>query len=216
MENNDVIQPGTVRTRRREAKREEILNAARELFVTVGPEQTTMRRIGQRIGQTTGALYAHFKDKESILRELCVHDFLALRQAFQEAEAQDDPVQRLRTIGRKYAEFALTHPNHYRLMFLAPHDPRVEEDAKERMQGNPDEDAYAYLLTCVSRAMAAGVFRPEYDDPELLAQVLWAALHGVIALELTHAKDTWVDWRPVALRCQTVNDAILRGLLRDA
>jgi AcrR family transcriptional regulator len=216
MGNNNVTKPGSVRDRRREARREEILNAARELFVTLGPERTTMRRIADRLGQTTGALYAQFRDKESILRELCVHDFLALREAFQAGEAVSDPVERLRVIGRGYTGFALTHPNHYRLMFLAPHPPGVEQDAKDLMHGNPDQDAYAYLLHCVRRAVEAGAFRPEYDDPDLVAQVLWGALHGVIALELTHADDAWIDWRPVALRCQTVNDAVLRGLLRDA
>ena len=45
--------------------------------------------------------------------------------------------------------------------------------------------------------MAAGRFRPDLKDPELLAQVFWTAVHGLVSLRLTKAHDTWIKWRPV-------------------
>ena len=48
-----------------------ILDAARELFATEGYEAVTMRRIADRIEYSPTAIYFHFKDKESLVRELC-------------------------------------------------------------------------------------------------------------------------------------------------
>src|ERR1035441_6313575 len=45
--------------------------------------------------------------------------------------------------------------------------------------------------------MAAGRFRPDLKDPELVAQVFWTAVHGLVSLRLTKAHDPWIKWRPV-------------------
>ncbi len=175
--------PRERRAKEKARLRRRILDAARRLFVEHGYELVTMREIARQIDYTATALYYHFPDKESLLRELCRNDFLALSAAFGRLGRIADPVERIRQIGRTYVHFGLKHPQHYRLMFLVPHpEPPPEQMHIER--GNPEQDAYAFLLQAVTAAAEAGRFRPELKDPQLIAQVMWAAVHGLVTLHL--------------------------------
>src|SRR5690349_879215 len=113
-----TLTPKERREKERQEVRAKLLEAARAEFVERGFEAATTRRIAERAGYTTGALFFHFKDKGTMLRELCDADFKSLREAFGEQIARiADPVERLKAIGRSYLDFAVSYPNHYRLMF---------------------------------------------------------------------------------------------------
>ncbi len=201
------------RERERAEVREKILEAARELFVSEGYEAVTMRKIANRIEYSPTAIYLHFKDKESVLRELCDADFIALARQFAKIGRIADPVERLRKAAHAYTEFGLEHPNHYQLMFMTPHPP-IDKAESAVEKGNPEEDAYAFLKAAVEEALATGRFRSGLDDPDLLAQTLWAGLHGVVALQIAKANDPWCDWRSTTARSGLMTDVLVRGLIR--
>ena len=205
------------RDREREQMRTKIMDAARELFITHGYEAVSMRKIAEAIEYSPTAIYVHFEDKEALFWEVCAHDFLALAHASRELAQISDPVERIRQIGHAYIRFALEHPNHYRLMFMTPHRPPTAggaslPDEVRCRKGNPDEDSYAFLKLAVVEAIHSGRFHPDLNDADLIAQTLWAAVHGVASLEIIKAHDTWLDWRPVEDRARTIIDAVLRGL----
>ena len=56
-------------------RREEILQAAKELFLQEGYDATTIRKIADRVGVSAPALYLYFADKEAILIALCDQTF---------------------------------------------------------------------------------------------------------------------------------------------
>ena len=200
------------RERERVDTRHKILDAAREMFVREGYEATTMRAIADRVEYTPTAIYHHFRNKEALLTELCTADFRALADAFQKIGQVADPVERLQRIGRTYIEFGVMHPMHYRLMFMTAH-PDVSGQSAIR-QGDPAEDAYAFLVSACEDAIAAGRFRTELSDPHLAAQLLWASCHGVVSLHINKEHDTWVEWRDVRITAAAMHDTMLRGLLR--
>jgi AcrR family transcriptional regulator len=202
------------RDKQREAVRAKILDAARELFVAKGVEAVTMRKIAARIDYTATALYSHFADKRALLRAVCDADFKALRGAFERIGRIEDPVERLRELGREYVRYALEYPNHYRLMFMTAH-PKPEPDQSAIERGNPDQDAYAFLKAVIGEGMAAGRFRSDIDDADMLAQVLWGGLHGVVALYLTKGHDGWIEWRPTRKTADLLIDVTLKGLLKE-
>lgn len=202
------------RDREKEALKTKILDAARKLFAAYGYDAVTMRKIADLIEYTPTTIYQYFQDKDALLREMCDADFRALRQAFERMGRIADPVERLRKVGTAYAEFALAHPNHYRLMFMTqtPFDgPR--DSAIER--GNPDVDAYAFLRATVAEGLAQGRYRAEYKDADLLAQAVWSGVHGVVSMRLSKGDDPWIDWRPVKKTLQLLIDAMMRGILRE-
>ena len=215
--NNEVYTMGVKERREREKSetRDKIIDAARDLFAVEGYDGVSMRQVAERIEYSPAAIYVHFADKEELFRELCVQDFRALADFFRAAGEEPDPIQRLRTAGQKYIEFALSHPNHYRLMFMTPHPENLTACDADIAKGNPDMDSYAFLLNCVREALAAGVFRPDLTDPELIAQTLWAAAHGLVSLQIAKGNDQWVDWRPFQQRAETIMTAVMKGLLKE-
>jgi len=203
------------RDRERVETRDKILDAARELFLSEGYERVSMRKVAERIEYSATAIYVHFADKEALFRELCHQDFARLAASFQSQPLPPDPVERLKHIGRIYIEFGLQFPNHYKLMFMTPHPPAELDERGCAIKGNPEVDAYALLKQTVEQAIATGRFRREFRDPELVSETLWAAVHGVISLEIAKHCDEWVEWRPLERRTQAMLDAVLRGMLKE-
>jgi AcrR family transcriptional regulator len=201
------------RERERADTRRKILLAAREMFARKGYEATTMRAIAARIQYTPTAIYHHFHNKDALLIELSAQDFKALAEAFQQIGEVTDSVERLRRIGQAYIEFGLTHPMHYRLMFMTPH-PHMKDAKAGIAHGDPSEDAYAFLVHACQQAIRDGRFRPDLADAHEVAQILWAGCHGLVSLRITKEHTDWVEWRDVRATATRLHDVMLNGLLR--
>jgi AcrR family transcriptional regulator len=191
-----------------------IIDAARELFVSRGVDAVTMREIAKRINYSATSIYLHFADKEALLRAICDTDFLALASSLKNILQITSPLERLHAIGHGYATFALTHPNHYRLMFMAERTP-CDPDVSSLQQNNAEQDAYFQLKTVVNDVYVAGYFREELQDVDLIAQTLWASTHGVCSLQINMAEDKWIQWSSISDRLQLMQDVMMRGLLRE-
>jgi AcrR family transcriptional regulator len=172
------------REREREEVRRKILDAARDLFMTEGYEHVTMRRIAEAIEYSPTAIYLHFEDKEDLVLALCRQDFGRLLAAMEKETPPADPIECLRELGRAYARFGLENPNHYRFMFLSPMKPEHKAEPTD-----PGHQSYEVLRAAVTRAMERGALRPA--DPDTVAQVLWASIHGTVALLITMRPDCW-------------------------
>lgn len=203
---------------RRERERHElktrILDAARELFAEEGYDAVTMRRIAEKIEYSPTAIYFHFRDKHALMQELCDEDFGSLAGEFQKIARIADPVDRLRRIGQAYVAFAMSHRNHYRLMFMTPHPEALKPEDSRLRRGNPEEDAYAFLKATVAEAIAGGRLRPELGDADLVSQMVWAGTHGVVSLHIAKCKDAWVDWRDPIETAHAQIETMIRGLTR--
>ena len=204
------------RGRERDEVRLKIIEAARELFTGGSEEALTLRGVAQRIEYSATTIYLHFPDKEALVRALCAADFADFSRRLIQAERLTDPLERVRAVALGYVDFGLQYPNQYRAMFIARGD---LAGADERLaEGTPPEDrgAYDFLHSAVFKALAAGVFRPEYRDIALVAQTLWNGLHGVVALHQVRANHPRVTWRPVQVLAETMVECLLNGLLLPA
>lgn len=205
------------RAREKSEIRDKILDAARELFITHGYEGVSMRKVAEKIEYSPTAIYLHFADKEDLFHQLCQEDFARLAEVFQSSAMPADPVARIQEIGRVYVQFGLEYPNHYKLMFMTPHPGGELDEQDHEVKGNPESDAYALLKHTVQQVIDAGKFRDEIANVHLISQTMWAAVHGVISLQIAKCNDSaWVDWRPMEERTAVMLDAILRGLLKPA
>ena len=198
----------------RQQLRELIVDVARELFVARGVEAVTMREIAKRIGYSATSIYLHFADKDAVLRAICDTDFLALATSLKNILQIANPIERLHAMGRGYAAFALTHPNHYRMMFMTERTP-CDPAASSLQQNNAEQDAYFQLKSVVSDVYAAGCFRADLHDADLIAQTIWAGMHGVCALQINMSEDKWIEWSNISDRLQLMQDVMMRGLLRE-
>lgn len=190
-----------------EGLRQEILDAARELFVHEGYESTSVRRIAERAGCATGTLYLYFDDKSAMLGELCRETFSRL-SARLEAIHKDpgNALDALRRAGRLYVEFGLQNRSHYALTFMIggrlmgePGMHGVYSDAGYRCFGN--------LRAVTQRCIDEGLLR--FDDVEVVSQSLWAGIHGITSLLITKPGFPWVEQTRLI---ETLLDMQIEGL----
>ena len=180
----------------------EILEAARAIFIKEGYDGFSMRILADRMGYSAAATYRHFKSKEEIFQRLADESFSALMQASDGVKLieSEHPVNRLKRGMLAYVDFGLQNPDHYRIAFLL-HRSEATEAPKPTA-------AYAGLKSRVRACIDAGRFRPE--DLELMAQSLWAAVHGITSLLIQKPSFPWVARRRLIAR---VIDSAVEGLL---
>jgi AcrR family transcriptional regulator len=70
--------------------REQILDAARHLFLELGYDKTSLREVADEVGVTKAALYYHFRSKEDLLLAL-LEPLTQLTLDFVDDLADDDP-----------------------------------------------------------------------------------------------------------------------------
>ena len=142
----------------------------------------TTRRMAAMAGTTTQAIYTEFGGKEGIARAMYREGFARLEARMRAVAKTDDPFLDLLQQGRVYRESALSDPHFYDVMFGRP-IPQFSPDAEDL---EISRIAHDLLAADVERVIATGavVADARADD---IAQWLWAAVHGVVSLELTGA-----------------------------
>ncbi len=201
------------REREKAELRTKILDAARELFVSEGYDAVTMRKVAEKIEYSPTAIYLHFADKDALIRELCHHDFGTFADRFAQAASAPDPIERLGQAGRAYVDFAMAYPQQYRFMFMTSR-PAVEPDGEEA--ADPARNAYLFLRMTLAQAIEEGRLRPQLSNADLVAQTVWAAMHGVVSLQIAMGcEEGWIDWKPIENRTAAMMDLIFRALLPE-
>ncbi|ACI97720.1 TetR/AcrR family transcriptional regulator [Rhodospirillum centenum] len=196
-------------------RRAQILRVARDLFVQEGIERTSLRRIADGAGITPTAIYDHFADKQDLLAAIA-GDFLdGLIVAMQEEPADPaDPLDRLRALGRGYVRYGAGHPHEYRLVFmttLPAFSPvpghRAPPDADPVCPPNKGMQSFGVLEAEIARLLELGLLVP--GNRHAYADALWATMHGIVSLLITHAH---FNWTPVDELVATATDMLLCGI----
>src|SRR5215469_2586786 len=94
----------------------ELLSAAEAVLVRDGPAGLTVRAVAAEAGTAPMGVYSRLGGKEGLVDALLIRGFDRLGAAMASA-SEPDVVQRLRSSGRRYREFALANPNFYAIMF---------------------------------------------------------------------------------------------------
>jgi AcrR family transcriptional regulator len=195
------------RAREKQELRQEILDAARDLFVREGFENVSMRKIAEKIEYSPTTIYLYFRDKADLLDCICEETFAKLDRKLTSLEASTtDPLERLRRGLRAYIEFGLKHPNDYRVAFLMDIKPVADPERMLRCHSMGDK-TFDHLRQAVSNCTGSGLFRPV--PVEATSQALWAAIHGLTSLLVVHSSYPWVER---SLLIDTMLDTILDGL----
>jgi AcrR family transcriptional regulator len=156
--------------------REKLVDAAERLFAQHGLEAVTMRQLAVELGVSPMTPYRYFADKEAILTAVRTRAFNRHAEALELAfEGGANTVERASAVGRAYLDFALSHPEAYKLMFdvKQPHEAPELVAAGERSRATMT----AHLRAMIDNGVLKG-------DPELIGHMFWSALHGAIQLQL--------------------------------
>jgi len=144
-----------------------------------GAEALTVRRISAVAGCSTMGLYSRFGGKEGLVDHLFREGFVGLGEAMDAVNPDLPALSALRVCGRAYRSYALAHTSHYHVMFTG---------AVPGFQPSSESQAVAHgtferLVSNVTRAQAEGVMRADVA-PDVIAEVVWATIHGFVMLEL--------------------------------
>jgi AcrR family transcriptional regulator len=160
------------RERDRAQRRQVIVNAARELAEAEGWESVTTRRLADCIEYSQPVLYSHFESMEAIVAAVAVEGFAMLATDLDRARAGGGtPEESLRALTHAYVSFGHTHPALYDAMFtLATTLPFAQAHGPA-----PLHQGFAVL-----RQTLEPLARDR--DPDVLAELTWSALHGIVTL----------------------------------
>jgi AcrR family transcriptional regulator len=166
------------RERERQAVRQLILDAARELARDEGWPAVTVRRVADRIDYTSPVIYQHFENKDALLAELRREGFA---QLLAHIDAGTDihaaPAKQLLAMVHAQVEFAFDNVQLYQVMFgfggVACEGPMATPEARQLA---------LRVHQAASRLVRARSLWS--DDPVAAARALVGSLHGIIALHL--------------------------------
>jgi AcrR family transcriptional regulator len=97
-----------------------LLEAAEKILEAEGPGALTVRRVAERVGTTTRAVYSTFGSKNAMLSGLGVRAFDTLGAAVDALPETDDPAADLVAAGTAgFRPFAVQHPALFRMAIQA-------------------------------------------------------------------------------------------------
>jgi AcrR family transcriptional regulator len=160
-----------------------ILEAAVKLFEKKGYEGFSLRQVAEEIGYTPTTIYLYFKDKDDLLLNVVYEGFKLFGESLEAGyRSTTDVLERFRAVGWAYFDFAMTHPIHYRLMFM---------QRGEFLQTQPPDgyssviDSFGVIQRVIAEGIEAGVMQG--GDVRTLSTLIWANVHGVVSLLLTRS-----------------------------
>ena len=158
--------------------RRRVLDVAGRLLAQGGPRAVATRRIAAEADCSTTAIYTLFGGKEGLIHALYLEGFERLKDALEAVPRTEDPLADLAALGWAYRQNALADAERYAVMY----GPLVAGFSPPPESVDRTKRTFQVLVEGVRRCIEAGVFR-DVDAVEV-AEVLWAAVHGAVSLEL--------------------------------
>jgi AcrR family transcriptional regulator len=193
------------RARSRDSVRLALIDAARDVLAQEGYDGLTIRRVAERAEYSLGTVYGYFADKDDLLYSLVLEDFTRLTERLRAIRETHQGAAAVREMLLSYARMGLEQPRSYEVMFMFR--PKL---ARRNASDDRDEHAYSIFRGCVVAAMERGEFRRM--NPDAVAQMMWASVHGLVSLRLTLTEFPWAETEQLA---EALVDAEIRGLAPD-
>jgi len=160
------------RARERAARRQLIVDTARQVAEAEGWDAVTTRRLSSEIEYSQPVLYKHFSGMDQVAAAVAVDGFaeLARRLGTGRTDAET-PGDALTRIARGYLDFARDNPAVYDVMFTG------RTTLHFAQADTPPELVAAFGGLREAVSLIAGE-----ADADTLTEVFWAALHGLVSL----------------------------------
>lgn len=160
--------------RERQAVRQLILDAARDLFVSEGYRHVSIRKIAERIEYSPAAIYSYFGSKDDIFYALAEEGFRRLDERIRAVPAHADPLEDLEARWWAYYRFAREQREFFELMFVDCSVPQITEQWSGLALVH---EMLADVQSRIQRCIHAGIF-PSHLDAGAVMHVIWGALTG--------------------------------------
>jgi len=167
--------------RDREAVRRAILDAARDLFVSEGFENVSMRKIAERIEYSPAAIYSYFPSKDEIFIALAEEGVRLLADCSAGSVGDLPAIDRLRSIVLRLYRFSERHPQYFALMFVDRTVPRI---CREYERFAFAREMRQEMLAELEHAVTEGVL-PRTTSGAAVFRILTTGVFGVAVMRLS-------------------------------
>jgi len=158
--------------RDRQARRAQIISAARRIAELERWSNVTVRRLSDEISYSQPVLYAHFGSREGILTAVAIEGFHEIGTALEKARKRVKRGNPVESVAAAYLEFAASSPAVYEVMFS------LSLSVPFGHAATPPELRFAF-----SQLLA--LFQGQSSKPEVISELFWASLHGIADLTRT-------------------------------
>jgi TetR/AcrR family transcriptional regulator len=167
-------------------RRNDILEAAEELFDEKGFESATIAEIARKTELSKGTIYLYFQSKDELLLAVCVKGIAGFREELEDAARRKRGLEnKIKTVYLAYIEFFLEVPHVFRVL----HDTFTE-----RLRSNLSQDAINLINWTIVEAVRfgsqfvqqgidSGLFRADVD-PYAFSVVAWQLATSLIDLAI--------------------------------
>ena len=159
--------------RDRQARRAQIIRAARRIAELEGWPNVTVRRLSDEISYSQPVLYSHFGSRDGILAAVAIEGFQEIGLVLEKARRRAKGGNTIEAVAAAYLGFAASSPALYEVMFS------LSLSVPFGAAATPPEMRFAF-------AQLLELFQGQGSDPEVLSELFWASLHGIA--ELTRTK----------------------------
>lgn len=155
--------------RDKQARRAQIIRAARRIAECEGWPRVTIRRLSDEISYSQPVLYSHFESREGILAAVAIEGFEEIGLALEKARQRAKHGSAVASVAAAYLRFAESSPAMYEVMFSLGLSVPFGEKA------TPPELRFAF-------SQLLELFQGQSAKPEIVAELFWANLHGITEL----------------------------------
>ena len=189
----------------KKAARRQIQKAAASFYAEHGAAAVSARAVAQRAGVSVGKIYAHFGSLQGLMQSLWMEPIEAINVQLGEMAAEiSDPIQRLRALLNAYVEIALARPQLFRGAFLFVRPETMPRPDREPLEGTPFA---SLLISTIGEGQRLGLLKG--GDARKLAEIVWAGVHGCLALPVNLERLDFIEPEGIAAR---MIDILLRDL----
>ena len=163
-----------------QARREQILSAARRCFIENGYHPTRMDDIAKAAGLSKGGVYFHFESKALVFETLVTEEFNTSMAFLQEVNQSEISImEKIQRIGTHYLDYFVSAPEAPRFFIvmgeMALRDENLAKKLLQMQQTFIDE-----IAKLLDQGIAEGFLRPV--DTKVVAALLKALVDGVEGL----------------------------------
>ncbi len=170
--------------REKEARREEIITAAEQIFFEKGLAAATMDDVAEKAELSKGTLYLYYKSKEDLFMAVAMRGMDILQDLFEKATTTGEPTLKLiMNLGDAYYEYFEKHRDYFRTLYYFETPAFRAQVSPETLAActQGDKKVWDLVFGVIRQAIDEGLLHSGLDPVEV-GVMLWSNSNGLMRI----------------------------------
>jgi len=180
--------------REKEARREEIINAAERVFIEKGLSASTMDEVAEIAELSKGTLYLYYRSKEDLYLAFTLRGMEVMHKLFLDAvSTEENPLKLIVNLEEAYHAFFRDYRHYFRALYFFE-SPEFQTQISEPMREQcflVDRKIWDFVVQIMRRGIDEGLLHDDLDPFEA-GIMLWSNANGLLRLIDRH-ESYWKD-----------------------